>query len=404
MLITIGIIIVIFIFSRFLGFILFQTKNTEKIILKENSQVHLAQESTKINYLESSDGKIVPIPQGFTASQIKGETSVEEGLVIYEGNIDWESMKSDTNLVEMSEKEKLQLQSQYNQYVWIPVEKDEISSIYGVDRIGKLWGKLYSYTEIGRVALDWKEKDGKMSAGTGLQYFEPGLGYGSNNNFISEMEIRYELGKTREELASELEQSYYQVIKSIKKYGGFYIGRYETAIVENQAVSQRMKENLSNQSWVEMYQKTKKMKGEKDNIVTSMVWSSLWDYVLEWFVKTGRKTYEEICYSNTWGNYRSTVFEYYIDTQGNKTTKNYGSSNAKIIPTGASDIMKTNNIYDMAGNVNELTLGCYAYYVSYRGGYYNSSATEEKSCGYREYQTIQTESERTGSRAILFFK
>ena len=36
----------------------------------------------------------------------------------------------------------------------------------------------------------------------------------------------------REELTRELEQSYYETIKSIKKYGGFYVARYEAGLAD----------------------------------------------------------------------------------------------------------------------------------------------------------------------------
>ena len=238
----------------------------------------------------------------------------------------------------------------------------------------------------------------------GNNYFEPGLGLGFNSNIVSEMTLKMQLNKNRQELISELEQTYYQTIKSIKKYGGFYIGRYETGIQDDIAVIKKMNENLSNQSWIQMYQKTQKLRGEKDNIITSMIWSSLWDYTIDWLVKTGAQTYSTIYLSDTWGNYTNSQFEYYADIDGNTLKKNTGSSNAKTIPAGSSEYTKSNNIYDLAGNVNELTLGCYAQYFTYRGGSYASSATEEMSCAYRNYQSISNETIRVGSRAILLLK
>ena len=380
------------------------SKSTQEKSFKINQPIYLAQENTNISYIESSDGQFVPIPKGYTASKLEGETSVKDGFVIYEGNIDWNNNENLLNDPNTKEKQVLQLQANYNQYVWVPVTEEELNTIYGIDSNGKLWGKLYSYNTSGRSPKDWSEKNGKMQAQTGTNYFEPGLGYGINTDVVSEMQLGLKLDKNREQLDKELMQDYYETIKSIKKYKGFYIGRYETGIQENQAVVKRMNENLSNRDWAEMYQKTRKMKGEKDYIITSMIWSSLWDYTIEWFVQTGSKNYNTIANSTSWGNYRYSGFSYYIDTQANTASKKTGKSNAKIIPSGASDYTKVNNIYDMAGNVDEFTLGCYGNYFSFRGGYYDSSSNDETSCGYRGYRDMIKGMPRIGSRSMLLLK
>ena len=356
---------------------------------------------------------MVPVPDGYTASELKGETTVDGGFVIYECNkedIDWDDIQSEnseediTSSMDNNEKKVLQLQSSYNQYVWIPVNKEQINSIYGIDSSGKIWGKLYSYNKDRRTPLDWKDINGKVEVKIFTNYFEPGLGYGANTNIVSEMTLQLTLNKNREELLRELEQSYYEMIKSINKYGGFYIGRYENGLVDNEVTIRRLNENLSEQSWSDMYQKTKKLKGENENIVTSMIWSSLWDYTMQWFIDTGAKTYEDISKSTSWGNYRDSSFEYYKDLDGNISLKESGSNDSKLIPAGSSEYTKTNNIYDMAGNVNELTLGCYSYYFCFRGGYYDSYSDSETSCSFRSYQEIDRKMPRTGSRAILLLK
>lgn len=392
-------------------------KSTQKISLKSENSITLAEEISNISYIESTDKKLVPVPKGYTASKIKEETSVNSGFVIYEGDVDWGNIEvltqnatNNSNNDELSienkefEKEKLQIQSKYNQYVWIPIDEQEIKNIYGVDNNGKLWGKLYEYNIEGRSPKDWTEKNEEINVTTLNKYFEPGLGYGANISIINEITLNLTLHMNREELTRELEQSYYETIKSIKKYGGFYIGRYETGILENEAVIKRMNENLTNQSWFQMYQKTKKLKGEKENVKTSMIWSSLWDYTIEWLVNTGNKSYETICRSDSWGNYMSASFYYYTDIQANTEKKDSGNSKEKVIPSGGADYTKANNIYDMAGNVNELTLGGYSNYFVFRGGNYSSSSEKEKSCAYRSHQNIDNKNVKTGSRAILLLK
>lgn len=392
-------------------FILFFSKSifsslTQKKVFQSKNLPAQLQENTNITYVQSSEGEQIPVPKGYTASQIEGETSEKEGFVIYEGEIDWSQIKTEnaSNHENTSNKSILQLQATVNQYVWVPVEEEEFKTIYGIDYTGKLWGKAYTYTSSGRTPSGWEENNGKIKVDLLNKYIEPGIGYGANELTINEMTLKTQLNKSRRELISKLEQNYYQMIKSIKKYGGFYLGRYETGILENKAVIRKMVENLSNQSWAQMYQKTEKLKEEKDHITTSMIWGSLWDFTIQWLVNTGGLSNQTVSLSETWGNYRSSVFQYYTDSEGNQTTKQAGSSNAKIIPAGSSDYTKVNNIYDLAGNVRELTLESYGYSFVTRGGDFNSSTTAQKSCAYRTTQTIEQKTEKTGSRAILLLK
>ena len=63
----------------------------------------LADENATYTYVQSSDGIQVPVPKGYVASQIPGETSVNGGFVIYEDNyngqsIDWNSILGTNSL------------------------------------------------------------------------------------------------------------------------------------------------------------------------------------------------------------------------------------------------------------------------------------------------------------------
>lgn len=100
---------------------------------------------------------------------------------------------------------------------------------------------------------------------------------------------------TTHEFLNQLEQEFNNMIASVEKYGGFYIGRYET----------------------------------------------------------GNKTELQMSNSVSWGNYYDSEFEY-IDKYGTKTTK--AKNHAKEIPTGNSEYTKANNIYDLAGNTREWTM------------------------------------------------
>lgn len=155
------------------------------------------------------------------------------------------------------------------------------------------------------------------------------------------------IGETRYEmLAQELEQNYYEMILSIKKYGGFYIGRYETERLNETSVVRKMDNNISEQSWYTMYKKCLTLQGNNDNVKISMISGNLFDETLEWLVKSRAKildgttlTYELVNKSSrAWGNYYDSTFKY-IETDSEKTiATNTKSINKNIkIPTGSAE-------------------------------------------------------------------
>ena len=57
-------------------------------------------ESGNIVEDKDSDGNVikVPVPKGYTASKIDGETSANKGFVIYEGDVDWNTILLNTSM------------------------------------------------------------------------------------------------------------------------------------------------------------------------------------------------------------------------------------------------------------------------------------------------------------------
>mgnify|MGYP004695463523 CR=1 FL=1 len=253
------------------------------------------------------------------------------------------------------------LQKSRNQYVWVPV--DDPSRIYGVDSNGKIWGKLYDFSSTGRTPLNWTENNGIINITSMTASREPDIAFGTSNSpYDTDGDYyvhRYGLGETRYEmLAQELEQNHYEIIESIKKYGGFYIGRYETGGLNETAVVRKMDTNIKGTNWYTMYRKCFTLKGNNDIIKTSMILGSLWDETLEWFIESGAiKKYDSIGYrSSSWGNYWGATFKYIAQNAENPVeTETKESGLNRIIPTGSTNYTKKNNIYDIAGNVTEYT-------------------------------------------------
>ena len=104
----------------------------------ENPNIPPIWNGDKVYAAESEDGIIVPVPKGFTVSDLEGERRVEDGFVI------------------MHEK---------NEFVWIPVE--DTSEMFGRDKDGKSLGKLYDFgnwqkPKIPPVPLNWTEDENKV--------------------------------------------------------------------------------------------------------------------------------------------------------------------------------------------------------------------------------------------------
>lgn len=307
-----------------------------------------------------------------TNNKINDENTTEEMINIVDSEADTTNDTGTTGSTELTLEEQqtkniFDLQKERNQYVWVPI--DDISKIYGVDNNGKLWGKLYNFSSSGRSNRNWTETNGIMNITNVTNYREPDiLGDFSNYRYDTDGYSYMHnsgLGQTRYEmLAQELEQKYLEIIESIKKYGGFYIGRYETGGLSSTAVINKMNTDIGSQNWYTMYKKCLTLKGNNNNITTMMITGSLWDETLDWIVSSGATnsegtalTYQLVgSNSTTFGNYYNATFNYIAkDAEMPTATETKAISTNTRIPAGSAEYTKINNIYDMAGNVYDWT-------------------------------------------------
>ena len=290
-----------------------------------------------------SNGKTAWIPKGFTVSGIKSEQSIDNGLVIYdipEGTTpDWSNPDS--------------VKTKYNQFVWIPVEvkptdtENSIASFY-------------------RSA--WTENTatgGERTTGLDAKFTEP-YSYDTTNNYDQTNGIADQIT---------------ELTKSIYKYGGFYIGRYEagTAAPRTSGSSQTEEFVVQQDKYPYIYITWgKSMSDVSEGAVylcnnlysstntnygaTSMLCSGVsWDSMLD-FVKDSSHSVTD---SATWGNYyNSETYKVYRGslysnsgwstantTTGTEVTKN----SSVLLTTGATERNSSKNIYDVAGNCWERT-------------------------------------------------
>lgn len=324
----------------------------------------------KVHIEYDTENIAVPVPNGYVGSSATGEHTINTGFVIYEGT----DAVTDENL-ETAQKKR-------NQWVWVPVY--DASTMYGVDSDGKMWGKLYKYGANGRTAYNWSETDGIMKKISYIDGMEPNIVEMYDRdyyipNYITEEECN--------QINKEMVIAFEETIESIEKYGGFYIGRYETGGISTTSKVVKGNEDISEQTWYKMYNQCKKLNGINNNVKTEMIYGCMWDYTLEWFVETGSKTYSEVGKDSTeWGNYT------------NSSVNGHGS----IRPSGYSESWKANNIYDMSGNIREWTLEAYGkYYRTHRGGAYCDYGTNNAPGEHQMYFPSRNYIQH-GCRATLY--
>ena len=271
------------------------------------------------------------IPKGYTpinagnatwgdGSSSPAQSSIDNGLVI----------KDDNN----------------NEWVWIPVEASTLSSMYktstktdGETISGDVGVTTKMYTKTTTIGRTGDTETLSRGIPNTTDYREPDLvtSFDKNEKFY-----KTALGFDRPKaMAEAFTADYANMIASIQKYGGFYIGRYE---LSNEGV-QKGKATLTNKNWYELYKKCTELNAS-DKVESKMIWGIQWDLACDFISKKGEQ--KSIKDSTAWGNYK--------DSTGNAavmdgTTQKYGSKQV----TGYSEYWKANNIYDIAGNCWEWT-------------------------------------------------
>ena len=215
-----------------------------------------------------------------------------------------------------------------NQWVWVPVETP--SSLYttvdeGVILGGSTGVKTTKYTNSDIISGVTRVKPGDTS-----DYREPDIltnsGYDDTNYATAGFSSLANMAET-------MKNDYEEMIASLEKYKGFYIGRYElTANGEKTGATQ------TSVDWYTLYKNcTTLAVGSK--VKTRMIWGLQWDVTCKWLDSSGFN----ITNSGTWGNYKDNT------AYGHGTMQN----------TGYSESWKANNIYDFAGNCDEFTQEAY---------------------------------------------
>ena len=265
-----------------------------------------------------------------------------------------------------------------NEWVWIPVPDVTVmcdtaneteNTLCGTSGETAVKTKLYSSTiTIGKDSNTKTITRTTPGTSTSGSYREPDLVVesGSRCDATYYKTILGDNG-TKEELAQLFVDEYKEMIESIRKYGGFYIGRYELS----EAGVQKNQPTLTKTKWYNLYKKCKSLNAS-DKVETRMIWGCQWDVTCNFIANKGEQ--KSITNSSSWGNHKdSTGNAKVIVTENGTETNKYGTKQN----TGYSEYWKANNIYDLAGNCWEWTqeAGNTGYRAG-RGGSYDLNGSD----------------------------
>ena len=298
---------------------------------------------TSYTIFKDVNGEQVPIPEGYIVSENSDENIVNKGLVISD--------------------------SRGNEYVWISCTVDSSSNKLQYKRTE--WGVEKDGTDNSRAI-----KDELTLKDIDVTYSKTDTDNGIN-----------------EEISKEIVAQINAEKESIKKYGGYYIGRYEVGKDNKTAVIKAEQEPYVNIKWSKAYELAKGI-GGGEGATTYLCSSYSWDTAINFIQNTTGK------------NYATSI----IGFNGNWKSQEVKDSSGKVIkPVNTAQRLNTGlttalcNIYDMGGNVGEFTTELNpgtSETVVLRGGFYNYNGP----AGYRWDHSSGYAGSRYGFRATLFLK
>ena len=185
------------------------------------------------------------------------------------------------------------------------------------------------------------------------------------------------------ELLSDMQIDYAKMIKSVEKYGGFYIGRYEISKSDSNTAQSKVNSPAltaaasSANEWYGLYAYGKTY--NTNSVESSMVWGSQYDAMMRW-MQSGESG---------------------IDVT-NTTVPNGGNRNTNTTitgPEGDTDIIR--NVYDLYGGRREWTLEAFESFRRVTRGAYLYEALSPSSRGY-EYGAPSRTDSSTSTRLTLY--
>ena len=209
---------------------------------------------------------------------------------------------------------------QGNQFVWVPVENP--NTMFTEEKGIKLTG----VTTTTDVYSKLRGVSGGKPGSTAKR--EPDL-LSQYDNVQAYWSI---LGSSQKDMADKMVAEYKAMYESIKKYKGFYIGRYELSGSITNPTSKAGKV-IENQHWYYLKKACMEIIEGNNQVNSTMIYGNQWDETMSWLKTKGYNTDTD---SSSWGNY-------------------YGTGAGIGMQTGSRKEWSANHIYDLAGNYWELT-------------------------------------------------
>ena len=298
-----------------------ETLTAQEDELRRLTMLEAAANLENTTHTDDSTGKdvTVTIPAGFAVSQVEGENTIANGLVIIDKN--------------------------GNEWVWIEVPESVTVDRATDDEIeNALIGYVTEYRD-SNYSDTWYE-------GCGLE-------------------------------KDEYYVKYSEMLQSIKANNGFFIGRYEVGadvqVIKNDNKSRKayIQQNKIPYNYVacSQAQELSSTLSPTNKKTSSLMFGIQWDLVLKFLKINGKWNTNNDAnwyltnYSSDWGNFLDSNFvitntkamftlDPTILNSYQEITEKYEkvSSHSILLSTGATNRNKVLNIYDLAGNLNEWTL------------------------------------------------
>lgn len=296
---------------------------------------------------KDKNGDTAIIPEGFKVSRNPGEDTIQNGLVVRgpdESEFVWVPVEDINNMAQCSTA---------GGTCKLGIDNEEVicRTHNNTDIVGKLYATSLEENFTANIPNTiYKSYAENETASEELGLREPDeLSVDINDNSLNTIKqiLKGQTDKYNDSEAFKqtLRLDYKEMIKSIEKYGGFYIARYEMSTSDSNIAQSKANENsiLAGTinslgiSWYGLYAYGKTY--DTDSVASSMVWGSQYDAMLRW-----------------------------IDESGNSVKENIGDLKNTTQVTGSVENDKIKNIYDLYGGSFEWTLEAYqSIYRVYRG-------------------------------------
>ena len=308
-----------------------ETEEAKEDELRRLTALEAATNLEDTTYIDNSteEEKTVTIPAETAVSQVEGENTLKDGLVIIDKN--------------------------GNEWVWIEVPKSIYDNEEYYTNGATKPTSSEDYTNIEKIMQNYASK--------------------YRGSYTDDWYSEEQHGLTKKEY-DDLKKT---MLKSVYEKGGFYIGRYEVGIKEDinryygtdyntehpTEETPVIRQDKYVYNWVRCSQAQEL--SEKLAIVgkaSSLMFGIQWDLVLVYLEENGVLEGDLKTNSGSWGNYSNETFDInrgrYSTNNGVSYTRVSGTypkpASSVLLTTGATERNSKMNIYDLAGNVREWTL------------------------------------------------